>query len=102
VGEEREWTIVIETPKETTRDDDAFRRADEAMRAQAGAIGPALLLAHSSGVISARFQVRAATLDEAHALGVRVFADAMREAGFSGERAWRVVEAEEFEGEQAD
>lgn len=87
-----EFTVAIETPKETTSDEDIWARVEETLRTSSEVSGAATLLDHRAGVISSTFQVPAPRLDVAQMVAIRVFADALRGAGLEG-AAWRIVEA---------
>ncbi|MGH3040598.1 MAG: hypothetical protein ACRDNG_02455 [Gaiellaceae bacterium] len=90
-----EFTLSIETPQGTTTDEDVMGRFDEAMRASEEVSGSTAILDHDAGTISSTFQVSAPTLEVARMIATRVFADALRNAGLSGDSLWRIVEADE-------
>ena len=87
-----EFTVAIETPKETTSDEDIWARVEETLRTSSEVSGAATLLDHRAGAISSTFQVQAPRLDVAQMIAIRVFADALRGAGLKG-AGWRIVEA---------
>jgi hypothetical protein len=90
-----EFTLSLETPQGTTTDEDVMGRFDEAMRASGEVDGSTAILDHDAGTISSTFQVSAPTLEVARMIAIRVFADALRNAGLSGDSLWRIVEADE-------
>ena len=90
-----EFTLSLETPEGTTTDEDVMSRFDEAMRASEEVSGSTAILDHDAGTISSTFQVSAPTLEVARMIATRVFADALRNAGLSGDSLWRIVEADE-------
>lgn len=90
-----EFTLSIETPEGTTTDEDVWARVEETLRASSDVSGAATILDHRAGMISSTFQVEAPRLDIAQMIGIRVFADALRGAGLSGDSLWRIVEADE-------
>ena len=90
-----EFTLSLETPQGTTTDEDVLGRFDEAMRASEELSGSTAILDHDTGTISSTFQVKAPTLEVAQMIATRVFADALRSAGLSGDSHWRIVEADE-------
>lgn len=83
-----EFTLSIETPKGTTTDEELVARFDEAMRASEEVRGSTAILDHGTGTISSTFQVEAPTLEVAQMIAIRVFADALRSAGLSGDSLW--------------
>lgn len=87
-----EFTVAIETPEETTPDEDVWARVEETLRTSSEVSGAATLLDHRAGVISSTFRVQAPRLDVAQMIAIRVFADALRGAGLEG-AGWRIVEA---------
>ena len=87
-----EFTVAIETPKETTSDENVWARVEETLRTSSEVSGAATLLDHRAGAISSTFQVQAPRLDVAQMIAIRVFADALRGAGLEG-ADWRIVEA---------
>jgi hypothetical protein len=86
-----EFTLSIETPEGTTTDEDVMARFGEAMRASKEVRGLTAILDHGAGTISSTFQVEAPTLEVAQMIAIRVFADALRSAGLSGDSLWRIV-----------
>jgi hypothetical protein len=89
------YTIMIETPEETTTDEAMLTRFHDAIVGSPELRSPSAGLDHERGVISSRFQVEADTLAEAQDVGIRVFVDALWLAGLNGEGLWRIVEADE-------
>jgi len=85
-----EFTLSIETPEGTTTDD-VMARFDETMRASEEVRGSTAILDHGAGTISSTFQVEAPTLEVAQMIAIRVFADALRSAGLSGDSLWPIV-----------
>ena len=85
-----EFTVAIETPKETTSDENVWARVEETLRTSSEVSGAATLLDHRAGAISSTFQVQAPRLDVAQMIAIRVFADALRGAGLGG--AGRIVD----------
>jgi hypothetical protein len=83
-----EFTLSIETPKGTTTEEDVRARFDEAMRASEEVRGSTAILDHGAGTISSTFRVEAPTLEVAQMIAIRVFADALRSAGLSGDALW--------------
>ena len=65
------------------------------MRASEEVSSSTAILDHGAGTISSTFQVKAPTLELAQMIATRVFADALRSAGLSGDSLWRIVEADE-------
>ena len=90
-----EFTLSLETPDGTTTDEDVTGRFDEAMRASEEISGSTAILDHDAETISSTFQVKAPTLEVAQMIAIRVFADALRSAGLSGDSRLRIVEADE-------
>ena len=90
-----EFTLSLETPGGTTTDEDVMGRFDEAMRASEEVSGSTAILDHGAGTISSTFQVKAPTLEVAQMIAIRVFAEALRSAGLSGDSLWRIVGADE-------
>jgi hypothetical protein len=86
-----EFTLSIETPEGTTTDEDVRARVEEALRTSSDVSGAATILHHGAGTISSTFQVEAPRLDVAQMIAIRVFADALRGAGLSGDSLWRIV-----------
>ncbi len=90
-----EFTLSIETPEETTSDEDVWPRVEETMRTSPNVSGARTVFHRDNGVISSRFQVEADTLEDAQTIGIRVFVDALWLAGLNGEGLWRIVEADQ-------
>jgi hypothetical protein len=84
-----EFTVSIETPEGTTTDEAVMARFDEAMRASDEVSGSTAILDHGAGRISSTFQVEAPTLEVGQMIAIRVFTDALRSAGRSGDGLWR-------------
>ena len=88
-----EFTIRVETPSGTECDAEKAAAVDEAME-----LGPQITRIESghstrSGTISSTFRVRAASIDDAQELALRVFSRALVVARISSEHGWLVVEA---------
>jgi hypothetical protein len=88
-----EFTVTIETPDDTTRDEAILDRVTEAIRANPEARAPLLRLDRGRGVITAKFQVEARGLEQAQYIAIQAFTAALRAAGLSGDKLWRIVEA---------
>ena len=86
-----EWTIHIETPEETTRDEDLLVVFYEFITGAEAALGASARLDNERGVIGSTFQVEAETPQEAVDIGLRVFQQALTAAGVSG---WARIEVE--------
>ncbi len=82
-----EFTVHLETPPETTRDDDVLDAFNEAINGDARALGPSALLDNRLGTISSTFQVEADSLNEAEELGIEIFTGAVAAAGVADARA---------------
>lgn len=86
------FTLHIETPRGTTRDEAVWVKVEQAMRSSTEITGAETTFDRTAGRIGTTFDARAETLDDAEETGLRVFTEALDEANafYDG---WLFIEA---------
>lgn len=78
-----EWTVHIETPPETTRDEEALERFAASFQENETALGAAVLMDVGAGQLSATFQVDAPSRDDAALIGCFAYWRALQDTGLN-------------------
>ena len=86
-----EWTIQVETPAETTREEEAFSAFERSLAASEIARDAAALHDLRAGSLSATFQVAAPNEQEAAMLGCLAYWRALGDAGIDPTAQSRVL-----------
>jgi hypothetical protein len=88
-----EFTILIQTPEDTTTDGDKAALVSTALQLSPDVVGAQTALAQETGVISSSLRVCAFSPDAAQDIAIRVFTAALGLAGLSSDHGWLVVHA---------
>jgi hypothetical protein len=87
-----EFTILIQTPEDTTTDGDKAALVSTALELSPDVTGAQTALAQETGVISSSMRISAFSLDAAQEIAIRVFTAALGLAGLSSDHGWLDVE----------
>jgi hypothetical protein len=83
-----DFTIGIQTPEDTTTDEDKVALVSTALELSPDVVGAETALARETGVISASMRIDALSRDAAHEIAIRVFTSALGLAGLSSDHGW--------------
>lgn len=83
-----DFTILIQTPEDTTIDEDKAALVSTALELSPDVAGAQTALAQETGVISSSMRICAFSLDAAQEIAIRVFTAALSLAGLSSDHGW--------------